>query len=72
MSAILEFFNVVRSFERGKPVLNGVTFTMQPGEVVGKCHDVLNRRGSDERPESRGRQSRGAAESPAARSPFGP
>jgi ABC-2 type transport system ATP-binding protein len=35
MSAILEFFDVVRSYERGKPVLDGVTFSMQSGEVVG-------------------------------------
>jgi ABC-2 type transport system ATP-binding protein len=35
MSAILEFDDVERSYERGKPVLDGVTFSMQPGEVVG-------------------------------------
>lgn len=35
MSAILEFFDVARSYERGKPVLDGVTFSMQPAEVVG-------------------------------------
>jgi ABC-2 type transport system ATP-binding protein len=35
MSAILEFHEVARSYEAGKPVLDGVTFSMQPGEVVG-------------------------------------
>jgi ABC-2 type transport system ATP-binding protein len=32
---ILEFRDVARSYTRGKPVLDGVSFAMEPGEVVG-------------------------------------
>lgn len=35
MSAILEFNNVVRSYVRDVPVLNGVDFSVAQGEVVG-------------------------------------
>lgn len=35
MSTILEFENVVRSFNRGTPVLDGVSFSVKAGEVVG-------------------------------------
>ncbi len=33
-AAVLEFNNVARSYKKNKPVLDGVTFSMQPGEVV--------------------------------------
>ena len=42
MTAILEFRNIVRSFKKGVPVLNGVTFSMAEGEVVG----LLGRNGA--------------------------
>lgn len=42
MSAILEFENVARSYVRNIPVLNGVTFSIGEGEVVG----LLGRNGS--------------------------
>jgi ABC-2 type transport system ATP-binding protein len=35
VSAILEFENVARSYVRNVPVLNGVTFSVAEGEVVG-------------------------------------
>ena len=42
MTPVLEFREIARSFKRGVPVLNGVTFTMQEGEVAG----LLGRNGS--------------------------
>jgi ABC-2 type transport system ATP-binding protein len=42
MTPILEFHDIARSFKRGVPVLDGVTFAMQPGEVAG----LLGRNGS--------------------------
>lgn len=42
MTAILEFREVARSFGRGPNVLDGVTFSMQEGEVVG----LLGRNGA--------------------------
>jgi ABC-2 type transport system ATP-binding protein len=42
MNAVLEFQQVERSFKRGRPVLNGVSFAMQPGEVTG----LLGRNGA--------------------------
>ena len=42
MNPILEFHGIVRSFRRGVPVLDGVTFSMQPGEVAG----LLGRNGA--------------------------
>jgi len=42
MIPVLEFREIARSFKRGVPVLNGVTFAMQEGEVVG----LLGRNGS--------------------------
>jgi ABC-type multidrug transport system ATPase subunit len=42
MSAVLEFENIARSYKRGSPVLNGVTFSVGEGEVVG----LLGRNGS--------------------------
>jgi len=42
MTAILEFQNVSRSFKSGVPVLNGVTFAMAEGEVLG----LLGRNGA--------------------------
>jgi ABC-2 type transport system ATP-binding protein len=39
---ILEFRDVARSYTRGKPVLDGVSFAMEPGEVVG----LLGRNGA--------------------------
>jgi len=42
MTPILEFHNIVRSFKKGVPVLNGVTFSMGEGEVVG----LLGRNGA--------------------------
>jgi ABC-2 type transport system ATP-binding protein len=35
MTSVLEFHDVVRSYKKGLPVLNGVTFSMNEGEVVG-------------------------------------
>ena len=34
MTTVLEFENVARSYKRGKPVLEGVTFSVEAGEVV--------------------------------------
>ena len=42
MIPILEFRNISRSFKKGVPVLNGVTFSMAEGEVVG----LLGRNGA--------------------------
>ena len=42
MSPVLEFRDIMRSFKRGVPVLDGVSFAVQPGEVVG----LLGRNGS--------------------------
>ena len=42
MNKVLEFTNVYREFEKGKPVLDGVGFAMEPGEVVG----LLGRNGA--------------------------
>jgi ABC-2 type transport system ATP-binding protein len=42
MTPILEFRDIERSFEKGVPVLNGVTFSVSPGEVVG----LLGRNGA--------------------------
>jgi ABC-2 type transport system ATP-binding protein len=42
MSAVLEFTGVARSYDAGKRVLDGVSFAMQPGEVVG----LLGRNGA--------------------------
>lgn len=42
MNPILQFQNIVRSYKRGVPVLNGVTFSMCEGEVVG----LLGRNGA--------------------------
>lgn len=42
MIPVLEFHDIARSYKVGKPVLNGVTFGVQPGEVVG----LLGRNGS--------------------------
>jgi ABC-2 type transport system ATP-binding protein len=42
MSKILEFQDIARSFTRGKPILDGVSFSLEPGEVVG----LLGRNGS--------------------------
>jgi ABC-2 type transport system ATP-binding protein len=42
MSSVLEFDNIARSYKRGVPVLDGVTFSMQEGEVVG----LLGRNGA--------------------------
>ncbi len=42
MNDVLEFRNVVRAYVRGVPVLNGVTFSVAEGEVVG----LLGRNGS--------------------------
>src|ERR1019366_2805654 len=42
MTPILEFHNIERSFRKGVPVLNGVTFSMGEGEVLG----LLGRNGS--------------------------
>ena len=35
MTPVLEFLNVSRSFKKGAPVLDGVSFSMAEGEVVG-------------------------------------
>ena len=42
MSGILEIDDVVRAYKRGVPVLNGVSFSLAEGEVVG----LLGRNGS--------------------------
>jgi ABC-2 type transport system ATP-binding protein len=42
MTPILEFRNISRSFKKGVPVLNGVTFAMTEGEVLG----LLGRNGA--------------------------
>jgi len=42
MTSILEFNNVSRSYTKGVPVLDGVTFSVAPGEVVG----LLGRNGA--------------------------
>jgi ABC-2 type transport system ATP-binding protein len=42
VNPILEFDNVTRSYKKGLPVLNGVSFTMNDGEVLG----LLGRNGS--------------------------
>jgi ABC-2 type transport system ATP-binding protein len=42
MTPVLEFINVSRSFKRGVPVLDGVTFWVGEGEVVG----LLGRNGA--------------------------
>jgi ABC-2 type transport system ATP-binding protein len=42
MTPILQFQDIARSFKKGVPVLNGVTFSMQEGEVLG----LLGRNGS--------------------------
>src|ERR1035437_1232236 len=42
MTPVLEFHDIVRSFRKGVPVLNGVSFGLRPGEVVG----LLGRNGA--------------------------
>jgi len=42
MTPILDFQNISRSFKKGVPVLNGVTFSMTEGEVLG----LLGRNGA--------------------------
>ena len=42
MTSILEFQDISRSFKKGVPVLNGVTFAMTEGEVLG----LLGRNGA--------------------------
>src|SRR6202034_4428747 len=42
MTSILEFTNITRSYRKGVPVLDGVTFSIAPGEVVG----LLGRNGA--------------------------
>ncbi len=42
MNPILEFENITRSYKKGVPVLNGVSFTMNEGKVVG----LLGRNGA--------------------------
>jgi ABC-2 type transport system ATP-binding protein len=42
MTPVLEFRDIVRAFKKGAPVLNGVSFSMCPGEVVG----LLGRNGA--------------------------
>ena len=42
MTPVLEFLNVSRSFRKGVPVLDGVSFSMAEGEVVG----LLGRNGA--------------------------
>ena len=42
MTSILEFSNISRAYTRGVPVLDGVSFSVAPGEVVG----LLGRNGS--------------------------
>ncbi len=42
MNPVLEFENIVRAYKKGVPVLNGVSFSMSEGEVVG----LLGRNGA--------------------------
>jgi len=42
MTSVLEFVNVSRSYVKGAPVLDGVSFSVAPGEVVG----LLGRNGA--------------------------
>lgn len=42
MTSILEFTNISREYKRGVPVLDGVSFSIAPGEVVG----LLGRNGA--------------------------
>jgi len=42
VNSVLEFLNVVRAYVRGVPILDGVTFSVAEGEVVG----LLGRNGS--------------------------
>jgi ABC-2 type transport system ATP-binding protein len=42
MKPVLEFENIVRSYNKGKPVLTGVSMTMREGEVVA----LLGRNGA--------------------------
>lgn len=42
MTSILEFADILRSYKRGAPVLDGVSFSVAPGEVVG----LLGRNGA--------------------------
>ncbi len=42
MSAIVEFDNIVRAYTKGKQALNGVSFSIEEGEVVG----LLGRNGA--------------------------
>ncbi len=42
MTPVLEFQNIARSYTKGKPVLSGVSFAMNQGEVVG----LLGRNGA--------------------------
>ena len=42
MTPVLEFQDIARSYNKGVPVLNGVTFDMKAGEVVG----LLGRNGA--------------------------
>ncbi len=42
MTSILEFENISRSYKKGVPVLDGVTFSIAPGDVVG----LLGRNGA--------------------------
>ena len=42
MNPILEFDNITRAYKKGVPVLDGVSFTMNEGEVVG----LLGRNGA--------------------------
>ena len=42
MNGVLEFNNIVRSYKKNLPVLNGVTFSVNAGEVVG----LLGRNGA--------------------------
>ncbi len=42
MTPVLEFQSIARSYTKGVPVLNGVSFAMTPGEVVG----LLGRNGA--------------------------
>ncbi len=42
MTPVLEFENIARSYTRGVPVLDGVSFALAPGEVVG----LLGRNGA--------------------------
>jgi ABC-type multidrug transport system ATPase subunit len=42
MNSILEFTDISRSYQKGTPVLDGVSFSIAPGEVVG----LLGRNGA--------------------------